>query len=53
MRSPVSFSKPQDHPSLPDFDPRLAVIEEAIRLTMTGKIIDFTFDKQANLIRKK
>jgi hypothetical protein len=31
----------------------LAVIEEAIRLSMTGEIIDFTFDRQANLIRKK
>ncbi|HKK17691.1 MAG TPA: GIY-YIG nuclease family protein [Opitutales bacterium] len=31
----------------------LAVIEEAIRLTLTGEIIDFTFDKDAGLIRKK
>lgn len=31
----------------------LAVIEEAIRLTMTGEIIDFTFDSETNLIRKK
>jgi hypothetical protein len=30
-----------------------AVMEEAIRLSMTGEIIDFTFDRQANLIRKK
>ena len=31
----------------------LLVIEEAIRLTITGEIINFTFDRQANLIRKK
>ena len=31
----------------------LIVIEEAIRLTMTGEIIDFIFDRQTNLIRKK
>lgn len=31
----------------------LAVIEEAIRLTLTGEILYFTFDTESNLIRKK
>lgn len=31
----------------------LVVIEEAIRLTLTGEIIDYTFDTGTNLIRKK
>lgn len=31
----------------------LAVIEEAIRLTLSGEIINYTFDTETNLIRKK
>lgn len=31
----------------------LTVIEEAIRLTLTGEIIDYSFDTGTNLIRKK
>ncbi|MGB0334418.1 MAG: GIY-YIG nuclease family protein [Opitutales bacterium] len=31
----------------------LPVVEEAIRLTLSGEIIDYSFDKDTNLIRRK